>query len=354
MHFRPAQEGDADAWQSLLEGLDAGDFLHDWQWAPVARFDGQPQRRFVLAADDGRPRAIVAAQVRRLGMGRSFWYVPHGPVMDYGAPDAASAFRALAEGLHAAARADRAVAVRIEPRLEEGSPALAILDAAGLRRVPGHLQVSHTRIVELATDEQMLAGFDKDTRYSIRRAERDGVEVTTSGEAADLAAIDGLYDLSAVTQQRAGFPLRPRDRFRLAWSGLAGAGRAWIMQARHADRLLASAMLLREGGQSFYFLAGSLREQPGERKLFASHALQWALMRHARDLGAKRHDLWGIAPPDAGPNHPWAGVGLFKKGFGGRVVAWAGLWDLIVDPLGYRLREASQPLVGLLRRFGRR
>ena len=31
----------------------SGDFLHDWAWAEVAAFDGQPQRRFV-AEEDGQ------------------------------------------------------------------------------------------------------------------------------------------------------------------------------------------------------------------------------------------------------------------------------------------------------------
>jgi lipid II:glycine glycyltransferase (peptidoglycan interpeptide bridge formation enzyme) len=53
----------------------------------------------------------------------------------------------------------------------------------------------------------------------------------------------------------------------------------------------------------------------------------------------RTHDLWGIAPEDAGPEHPWYGVGLFKKGFGGRPVTWAGAWDVVVDPTLYRLRS---------------
>jgi lipid II:glycine glycyltransferase (peptidoglycan interpeptide bridge formation enzyme) len=61
-------------------------------------------------------------------------------------------------------------------------------------------------------------------------------------------------------------------------------------------------------------------------------------MRYAREAGCRVHDLWGIAPPGAGSDHPWHGVGLFKKGFGGRAVSWAGSWDLVVDPTLYRLR----------------
>ncbi|HVM30482.1 MAG TPA: peptidoglycan bridge formation glycyltransferase FemA/FemB family protein [Candidatus Limnocylindrales bacterium] len=353
MHLRPAEEADGPAWQSLLEASTTGDFLHDWEWAAVTAFDGQPQRRFLLE-EDGRVTGIAAAQVRRIGRGRSFWYVPHGPVMDFDGHSARDRVQAIIGGLHAAARADGAIAVRVEPRLPAGSPALAHFAAVGLRPVEGHLQVGHTRILELGPDDEMLARLDKDTRYSVRRAEREGVQVSTSGDPDDQAAIDALYELSAITQQRAGFPLRPRERFHIAWRVLAGAGRAWIMQASHDGRMLASAMLIREGVQSFYFLAGSLREEPGERKVFASHALQWALMRHARDHGARRHDLWGIAPPDSGPDHPWAGVGLFKKGFGGEPVAWAGMWDLVVDPLAYRLRELAQPLLGMARRLTRR
>jgi lipid II:glycine glycyltransferase (peptidoglycan interpeptide bridge formation enzyme) len=354
MALRAAEPRDATAWQALLEGSEAGDFLHDWEWAPVAAFDGQPQRRFVLDEPASGPVALVAAQERRIGLGRSFWYVPHGPVMDYAHPSARARLGAIVDGLRAAARSERAIAVRLEPRLAAGTAALAHFESVGLRRIEGHLQVGHTRMVDLGSDEAMLAALDKDTRYSVRRAEREGVRVTTTGDPADESAIDALYDLSAVTQQRAGFPLRPRERFRICWQALAGAGRAWIMQAHHEERLRAAAMLIREGAQSFYFLAGSLREEPGERKVFASHALQWALMRHARDEGARRHDLWGIAPPAAGPDHPWAGVGLFKKGFGGEPVAWAGMWDLVVDPLAYRLREAAQPLLGAARKVGRR
>ena len=73
------------------------------------------------------------------------------------------------------------------------------------------------------------------------------------------------------------------------------------------------------------------------------------MMRDARDLGAHTHDLWGIAPPGASQRHPWHGVGLFKKGFGGREVVWTGTWDMIVDPNAYRLRRATGILRGGLR-----
>jgi lipid II:glycine glycyltransferase (peptidoglycan interpeptide bridge formation enzyme) len=337
--LRPATTEDRATWQAFLERTPDGDFLHDWGWGAVAAFDGQPQRRF-LVEEDGELVAIVAAQERPLLPGRSFWYVPRGPVMDYRHPAAADRLRAIAMGLREVGREAGAIAVKFEPRLERGSSGARLFgELRGPRHDPRTLQVGQTRLVELADDEAMLAAFDKDTRYAVRRAEREGVSVTFTTDAEDLLAIDGLHTLVMETQRRAGFPKPPLERYRIAWRELAAGGRASIFQARAEGRLLAAGMLVMIGERSYYLFAGSLREAPGEPKRYASYALQWAMMRQARDAGVRVHDLWGIAPQDAGPEHPWYGVGLFKKGFGGRPVTWAGSWDVIVDPAVYRLRD---------------
>lgn len=350
--FRPATDADAEAWQALLAATDAGDFLHDWAWADVAAFDGQPQRRYVLTDDDAIV-ALVAAQERSIFGGRTFWYVPHGPVLDWASPKSEERVRALLIGLRLAAKRRGAIAVKLEPRLAAGSPEAARLTGRRLRRSSDTLQVGQTRIVELAEDEALLAGFDKDTRYAVRRAEREGVSVGVVDDGGNLRAIDDLHALVVEIQRRAGFPLPPLERYRVAWRALAGAGRAAILEARRGDELLASGMVVFEGPRSYYLFSGSRREERGEPKHYASYALQWAMMRLARDRGVVRHDLWGVAPPGAGPEHAWHGVGLFKKGFGGSEVAWAGSWDLVVDPTLYRLRTAAGLLRGLLSRLRR-
>lgn len=349
MTFRPATDADEAAWQRFLGAQASGDFLHDWAWAEVAEFDGQPPRRFVLTdAAGGEPLALAAAQVRALAAGRSFWYVAHGPVLDYGHAAAAERLRAVVRGLAAAASTQRAIAVRLEPRLATNDPGLSALRGTGLRRVAGTLQVGQTRLVELGDDDALLAGFDKDTRYAVRRAEREGVTVTVHTDASDPRPIDDLHGLVAETQRRAGFPLPRIERYRIAWRALAAAGRAAVLEARREGALLASGMVVVEGTRSFYLFSGSRREEPGEPKRYASYALQWAMMRLARERGVRTHDLWGVAPPGAGPEHPWHGVGLFKKGFGGREVVWAGSWDVVVDPTLYRLREAASIARGWL------
>jgi len=335
--FRPATQSDEEAWQSLLGRCAAGDFLHDWGWAAVAAFDGQPQRRFVLE-EEGGIVALIAAQERRLPVGRAFWYVPHGPVLDYADPAAGERLRAISIGVREVGRTSHVIAAKLEPRVEVDSPAAALFGR--LRADPRPVQVGQTRLVDLTDDDALLASFDKDTRYAVRRSGREGVEVRVMTDASDSTPIDDLHALVLETQRRAGFPRPPLERYRIAWSGLGGAGRASILEARRGAELLASGMLVVEGDRSFYLFAGSRREEAGEAKHYASYLLQWEMMRRARELGSRTHDLWGIAPEGAGPEHAWHGVGLFKKGFGGRVVRWAGTWDVVVDPTLYRLRSA--------------
>ena len=352
IEFRPATDADADAWQAHLAATSSGDFLHDWAWADVAAFDGQPQRRYLLE-EDAALVGIAAAQARRLLRGREFWYVPHGPVLDYTDARAGERLRAMCIGLRNAATQHGAIAVKLEPRLASDDPPRTTFDGRGLRHRPETLQVGHTRIVELADDETLLASFDKDTRYGVRRADREGVEVAVVEHATDQRAIDDLHRLVGETQQRAGFPMPPLERYRIAWRSLAGAGRAAILEARREGELLASGMVVIEGDRSFYLFSGSRREERGEPKRYASYALQWQMMRLARNRGVRVHDLWGIAPPGSGDDHPWHGVGLFKKGFGGREVAWAGSWDLVVDPNLYRLRAATGIARGWVRSLHR-
>lgn len=337
IRFRPATPADQRAWQALLARTASGDFLHDWGWAAVAAHDGQAQRRFVVE-EDGEIVALVAAQERRLPLGRAFWYVPHGPVLDYADPRAAERLRAVTIGLREVGRGAHVVAAKLEPRIEADSPAVSLF--ARLRPDPRPVQVGQTRLVDLTVDDALLASFDKDTRYAVRRSQREGVEVRVCADATDTAPIDALHALVLDTQRRAGFPRPPLERYRVAWAALGGAGHASILEARRGEELLASGMLVVEGDRSFYLFAGSRREGPGEPKHYASYLLQWEMMRRARELGSRTHDLWGIAPEGAGPEHAWHGVGLFKKGFGGGVARWAGTWDVVIDPTLYRLRSA--------------
>ena len=143
------------------------------------------------------------------------------------------------------------------------------------------------------------------------------------------------------TLRRARYRLPELGRYRIIWRTFAGEQRARIIQAWHDGQLESTALVVVASGRSFYLYAGSVREQKGETKRFPSYAVQWQMMRTARELGSRVHDMWGVAPRDAGPDHPWWGFSLFKKGFNGRYVQWIGSREVVLDPLVFHLRQAA-------------
>ncbi len=179
-----------------------------------------------------------------------------------------------------------------------------MLDAVA-HRVSERLQVGQTRIVDLEDDDALLAGFDADTRYGVRRAAREGVETTVVTDAGDRDAIERLHELVRETQRRAGFRLPPVERYWTAWQALAGAGRACLIEARREGAVLAAGMLVVEGEQSFYLFAGSRRE---ERR--RDEALR--LVR-----GPMGHDARGPCPRREAPRPVGGGAG--QRGTGSPV-----------------------------------
>ena len=335
--LREAIAVDEPAWQAVVAASDSGDFLHDWGWAAVAAHDREPQRRFVLE-EDGQVAGVVAAQTQSMLGGLSSWYVPHGPVLDYRHPHAVRRLGTIIAGLSDAAREAGAIAVRLEPRVERDSPEAALLDDLGLHAIQGTRQVSQTQIIDLdAEEDAILAAAEGPTRRKIRRAERDGVTIDVVRDPADTGAVERLAQLVRETEQRSGARGRGIERIGLAWHKLASRGRAAIVEAWFHGRVMASGMVVLEGDRSFYLFSGSRRDAAGEPKHFPSYAMLWGMTRLARSLGSRAHDLWGIEPPGTGPEHPWHGIGTFKRSFGGRSVVWAGSWDLVLRPNLYRL-----------------
>ncbi|HUV72502.1 MAG TPA: peptidoglycan bridge formation glycyltransferase FemA/FemB family protein, partial [Clostridia bacterium] len=50
-----------------------------------------------------------------------------------------------------------------------------------------------------------------------------------------------------------------------------------------------------------------------------------------------RFDLWGDIEPNPAPNHPYYGFHRFKQGFSPRLVEFVGTYDLVINPILYRI-----------------
>lgn len=328
-------------WDDAAVRSPAGHVLQSVAWATVRASQGwEPE--FVRV---GEPLPVALVLWRRLPGGRRMGYVPRGPIVPPG--DATALARAL-EVLADLARERGAVFLKVDPELE---PAVAAepLRAAGYRRGPDVQPVLATLELDLRPGpDALLAGFDKDTRWSVRTAAKRGVEVRVADDEAGMRAFHALYD---VTGSRAGFITRTWEYYRAVWGALIDAGLATLRLAWHEGAPVAGAITWRCGERELYMYGAS---NDAGRRCYASYGLQWECIRAAHERGAVRYDLGGIPLDLEDRSDPMRGPYLFKKGFGGDVKRFVGAHDTVVSPAAYRTFVALEPLyTRALRLLGR-
>ncbi len=204
---------------------------------------------------------------------------------------------------------------------------------------------AHTLITDLSkSEEELLAAMHPKTRYNISVARRHGVEVDV--EARDL---DAVWSLFSQTATRDAFRLHPRFYYQTMLEALRGSG----LSARSpigflTGKALATAIVL-DFGDTRTYLHGASSSQ--DRNAMAPYLLHWELMRDAKARGLRYYDWWGVAPEHV-PNHSWAGISRFKRGFGGDEVSTPGTYDIVLKPVSYRMYHAIRSLVRFTRRLG--
>ncbi len=295
-------------------------------------------------------------------------YLPEGPVLDWDTDDLAAWLRPMADHL----KRQRAFGVRMGPpvvtrrwsaaQVKEGiaDPHVSRLDqVAPLERTPVGARVV-ARLTELGwrpqaaeggfaagqpqfnfwiplagrTEDDVLKGMNQLWRRNIKKAAKEGVEVTT-GSGADLKA---FHDLYVHTAERDGFTPRPLSYFSAMHDALHAEDpdriRLWF--ARHGGDLVAATIAIRVGTHAWYSYGASSTEK---REVRGSNAIQWEMIRDAIAAGAEVYDLRGITDTlDA--DDPTVGLIQFKVGTGGEAVEYAGEWDLPLHRPLYRAFDA--------------
>ncbi|MER7175468.1 lipid II:glycine glycyltransferase FemX [Streptomyces mesophilus] len=183
------------------------------------------------------------------------------------------------------------------------------------------------------SEDDVLRGMNQQWRRNIKKAAKEGVEVTVGGSTVgeDLKA---FHDLYMHTAERDRFTPRPLHYFATMFAELSAEApeRIKLYQARHQGDLVAATILVRVGGHAWYLYGAS---STAKREVRGSNACQWAMIRDALAAGCEVYDLRGITPTlDA--DDPHVGLIQFKVGTGGQAVRYAGEWDLPLRPMVYR------------------
>lgn len=207
--------------------------------------------------------------------------------------------------------------------------------AAGQPQYVFQIPLSDPSTGEPRTEDDVLKGMNQLWRRNIKKAAKQGVEVTSSRGSAALDDLKAFHDLYVHTAERDHFTPRPLSYFQTMVEALGteSPDRITLWFARHEGDLVASTIAIRVGAHAWYSYGASSTEK---RDVRGSNAVQWAMIADALAAGADVYDLRGITDT-LDPDDSHVGLIQFKVGTGGEAVEYAGEWDL---PLNRPLYKA--------------
>lgn len=312
MTLRFEEFQDRAAWELFVVKHAPQSLFQSWLWGEVQKKLGNKVSRYGLYNGD---RLCGVAQIVLVRARRgSFLHVRHGPILDSLDPEL---WKYAIDHLCEMAKKQGCLFVRISPLVTQTLPIRSVPSA--IHRMDGE----YCWVLDLASSEdELLAGMRKTTRYDIRKASRDTVSVVSTTNPKYLKEFFALYEK---TSTRHGFV--PHSGITEEFEVFAKERQVTLYLGKYNGKTTAAAVVLYYGHQAIYHHGASVySESP------VSALVQWEAIKDAKKRGMKMYNFWGIAP-DNNPKHPWRGITLFKKGFGGREVQYIHAQDIPVSPM---------------------
>lgn len=331
-------EVDSRQWDDFVARAGAFSLMQSWTWGAVKEKLGWEAHR-VAVAEAGELVAAAQVLIKRLPIGLgSLAYIPRGPVGNWQEPDVAAR---LFDAVHAIARKNRAVMLKVEPAALDGPDVRRVLSDIGFRPSTYSNQPAAVVILDITGgSEAIMHNMRDSTRRHIRNARRKGVIVRPGG----VEDIEVFYGLMQATARRGGFTLRSREYYETEFRALDEAGQALMLLASEGDRTTGAHIAYAFGPHAAQFhLASS-----SEGAVSPNHLMIWEQIKWAEAKGCSSFDLGGI--PDEigqlmarGEQLPaervdglW-GVWRFKRGFNKDITIYAGSFDYVYAPNRYAL-----------------
>jgi peptidoglycan pentaglycine glycine transferase (the first glycine) len=324
------------AWDRFLEATPATGFMQSSWWADFRTTVGYRHFATILKRS-GHILGGALVQRFRHRSGTVFYYMQDGPVLpETDTSLAADVLEATLADVRERCTAEKETVshLRIEPRWERAPVPLAGFEPVARR--DRYVEPRNTLCVDLRPHlETILAGMQPKGRYNIAVARRHGVAVVEDTSRRGLADFLRIYRDTAARQ---GFKTKPASYFeKLLAASPPGRG-AFLHFAEHEGVRLAAALVVRFGSRATYFYGGSLAER---RNVMAPYLLHFEIMLGAKEAGHEWYDLWGVAPAGA-RSHPWAGISVLKRRFGGREVRLVPTLDYVYDRSAYMRYQAAE------------
>ncbi|MFZ6034988.1 MAG: lipid II:glycine glycyltransferase FemX [Patescibacteria group bacterium] len=295
--------------------------LQTWQWGEARKDLGTGVVRLVEYANGDLENVFQVSLHPIPYSGLRLGYIPRSVLPS----------KAVMEFLKIWGRNNKVVFFKFEPYVEKENSPRSFFTDPDLVRSTHPLFTDWTQMLDLTPPEsEILSKMHHKTRYNLRLALKKGVVVEEANNKEGFEAFQKLYFETTRRQKYLGHDYRYH---KTVWEHMKN-GIAHILIAYYGNVPLAAYELFHFKKRLFYTYGGTSNEH---RNLMASNLLMWETVRLGKKLGAEKLDMWGSLPPEYDQNNDWAGFTRFKSGYGTKFVEMVGSWDLVINPVLYKI-----------------
>jgi lipid II:glycine glycyltransferase (peptidoglycan interpeptide bridge formation enzyme) len=322
-----------DEWGGFLENCTEKTFLQSWNWGEFNLAQGSKVWRLGAYNEKLLGVALVIKISARRG---TFLFIPHGPVVADGLKekDKREILELILQHLQEVIKEEKIDFIRVAPIWEQTPANTNIFSNSAFRQAPIHMHPEVTWELDITpSEDQILANMRKTTRYLIRQAQKNpDIEIIKSHNIEDLKFFWPVYQATA---KRHKFVVFSEKYLNTEFNIFSKDKQIELFIGKYKDEVVSVALFVFWQGQCAYHHSGSLSKY---NKIPVSYLLQWEAIKEAKSRGCKTYNFWGIAPEIKNPEdikvslHPWAGLSLFKMGFGGERKEYVKTQDLDVSP----------------------
>jgi len=314
---------DKDIWEDYIANSGySSSFFHAWSWGEVEKALGKKVNRLGFYENG---ELVAIAQLVEVNAKRGkFLHIRNGPVMDWEDKELVSK---LVKELKKIGKDRKVDFIRISPQVKYSQSTEKYFRRLGFVKNQMHdVDAEITWVLDLTQSlEEILANMRKNTRYSIRKAEKDGVRIIKSKNIEDLPKFFEVYEDTVKRQKWHAYNY---DYLKKEFEEFSKEGQIKIYLAEYQGKIIAAALFIYYNKEVVYHHSGSLTEY---RNIPASYLIQWESIKDSKESGYRKYNFFGISRED-NPKHPWYGLSFFKKGFGGSEQRWTHAQDLPLRP----------------------
>jgi len=322
MNLNIREIDDKEIWENFLLECKEKTFLDSWNWGEFQKSLGNKIWRIGLFENEN---LLGLALVVKIEAKRGkFLFIPHGPNLKIEDKEKKlKLLRVLRDELERIAKSEDCDFIRISPILKKTKENEEIFSILGFKNAPIFIHPEITWELNIEKNEEdILAGMRKTTRYLIKKAQKE--KLLTIREENSLEGVSLFNKIYLETKERQHFVPFSLEYLQKEFLAFKDEGQISILLGDYKEEIIAGGIFIFWQNLAFYHHGASSRKYS---KIPTSYLLLWEAIKKAKQKGCKVFNFWGIAPTDS-PKHPWAGLTLFKIGFGGEKKEYVKTKDL--------------------------